>query len=230
MPFLRFSRDKRGYEHTYLVQATNRRGKAVRPRVLYWYRTPPGVRLGRVPFDEEVRRALEAQNPGIAFDWTALANTPFPSQEPEFWRERRRAEKAAKQALREEEESGADVEPDERPLGARQTEVDAETGAEVAVEARPLFPQLSEDRIASPDLVDPSGSTEARAARRPDETASESTRKRRRRGGRRRQANLSPRTGAGGSGQTAPSPGNAVEVAPDASASEPSDSSSEGQE
>lgn len=230
MPFLRFSRDKRGYEHTYLVQATNRRGKAVRPRVLYWYRTPPGVRLGRVPFDEDVRRALEAQNPGIAFDWNALANTPFPSQEPEFWRERRRAEKAAKQALREEEASAADVEPDERPLGAGHTEVDAATGSDVAVGAQSLAPQLSEDRAASPDLVGGGGSTEARAARRPDETASDSPRKRRRRGGRRRQAHLSPRTGAGGSGQAVPSAGNAVELGPDAAASEPGDSSSEGQE
>ena len=58
MAFLRFTRDKRGYEHFYLVEAsTNRRGKT-RARVLYWFRTPPGIKVGREPFDEDVRRAL----------------------------------------------------------------------------------------------------------------------------------------------------------------------------
>ena len=46
MAFVRVSRDKRGYEHIYLIDATARRGKASRPRVLYWFRTPPGVMVG----------------------------------------------------------------------------------------------------------------------------------------------------------------------------------------
>jgi ribonuclease E len=66
-----------------------------------------------MPFPEEVRRAIEAQNPGVVFDWKTLANTPFPSQEPEFWRERRRAEKAAKQARREEEALETDDAPED---------------------------------------------------------------------------------------------------------------------
>ena len=70
--FLRFSRDKRGYENFYLVQPTNRRGKS-RPRMLYWFRTPPNVKVGREPFDPDVRRALEAQNPDVTFDWHAIA-------------------------------------------------------------------------------------------------------------------------------------------------------------
>lgn len=119
MPFLRFSRDKRGYEHVYLVQATNRRGKSVRPRVLYWYRTPPGVRVGRQPFDEDVRKALEGQNPGVTFDWATIVTTPFPPQEAvEPWRERRRAERAARQLRREEEqESAPDATLDQGPEG-----------------------------------------------------------------------------------------------------------------
>lgn len=98
MPFLRFSRDKRGYEHTYLVHATNRRGRPTRPRVLYWYRTPPGVKVGRAPFDDEVRKMLESQYPGVTFDWKTFESTPMPPPEPEYWRERRRAERAARQA------------------------------------------------------------------------------------------------------------------------------------
>ena len=100
MAFFRFSRDKRGYEHFYLVEpTTNRRGKS-RPRVLYWFRTPPNVKIGREPFDDDVRRALEAQNPNVTFDWRKILETPIPSAEIEPWRERRRAERAARQSAR----------------------------------------------------------------------------------------------------------------------------------
>jgi hypothetical protein len=96
--FFRFNRDKRGYEYFYLVEpVTNRRGKT-HTRVLYWYRTPPNVRVGRPPFDEDVRRALEAQNPGVSFDWPKIMNAPIPSADADKWRERRRAEKAEKAA------------------------------------------------------------------------------------------------------------------------------------
>jgi len=100
--FLRFSRDKRGYEHFYLVQSTtNRRGKT-RARILFWFRTPPGVKVGRMPFSDEVQRAIEAQNPGVVFDWKRLLSTPIPPPAPdvERWRERRRLEKAEKAARR----------------------------------------------------------------------------------------------------------------------------------
>ncbi len=98
MAFLRFHRDKRGYEHFYLVEpTTNRRGK-VRPRVLYWFRTPPNVKVGRGPFDEDMRRELESQNPTVAFDWRKITETPIPSADVERWRERRRQEKAERAA------------------------------------------------------------------------------------------------------------------------------------
>lgn len=98
MPFLRFSRDKRGYENYYLVQpVTGRRGKPPQHRILYWFRTPPSVKVGREPFDGPMQRAIEAQNPGVEFDWETIRNTPFPPVQVEpIWRERRRAEKAAK--------------------------------------------------------------------------------------------------------------------------------------
>jgi hypothetical protein len=109
VPFVRYSRDRRGYTHLYLVHAPMRRGKPSRPRILYWFRTPPGVKVGRDPFDPEVRRRLEAQYPGVTFEWEKLAATPVPPlPEVEHWRERRRIEKAIKQARRE-------AELDERP-------------------------------------------------------------------------------------------------------------------
>ena len=97
MPFLKFSRDKRGYENYYLYD-----GKG-RPRLLFWFRTPPQVKVGRVPFSDEVRTMVEAQNPGVSFDWARIMSTPIPSPDVDHWRERRRVEKAAKRAAREAE-------------------------------------------------------------------------------------------------------------------------------
>ena len=107
MAFLKFSRDKRGYENFYLVQPSNR-GKA-RPRVLYWFRTPPNIKVGRLPFDPEIRRALEAQNPDVVFDWETIVHTPIPPPtEPERWRERRRLERTLRAAEAEEGDSTVD--------------------------------------------------------------------------------------------------------------------------
>ena len=122
--FLRFSRDKRGYEHFYLVQpTTNRRGKT-RARILYWFRTPPGVRVGRLPFDADVQRTIEAQNPGVTFDWKRLLATPIPppSQDVERWRERRRLERAEKAARRALRAADAEVAPEMEPEDAGDVE------------------------------------------------------------------------------------------------------------
>ena len=108
MPYLKFSRDKRGYEHFSIIEpGTPRRGRPQRPRLLFWFRTPPQVKVGRLPFTDDVRRAIEAQNPGVRFDWPRLLATPIPPPDAEHWRERRRIEKAAKQAAKEAEGSEA---------------------------------------------------------------------------------------------------------------------------
>jgi len=113
MAFLRFTRDKRGYEYFYLVHSSQRRGRPT-SRVLYWFRTPPNVKVGREPFDEHIRRELEKQNPDVDFDWRKILETPIPSADAEKWRERRRAERAAK-ALRRTEVQEA--EPDDEEEG-----------------------------------------------------------------------------------------------------------------
>src|SRR6185369_1992280 len=142
MAFLRFTRDKRGYEHFYLVQpTTNRRGK-VRTRILYWFRTPPNVKVGRQPFDDALRRALEAQNPGVDFDWQKIVDTPIPSADAEKWRERRRAERA------------------ERVARQTETEVEEAAGESATVEDEPASDEptteaprtdVSDVRAAQPD-------------------------------------------------------------------------------
>ena len=89
MPRLRFTRDERGYEHTFLVHTAGRRGKE-RTRILYWFRSPPSVRVGRAALDPDAIRAIEEANPAIAFDWPTILETRPPEPEPaEGWRARR---------------------------------------------------------------------------------------------------------------------------------------------
>jgi hypothetical protein len=96
VPFVRFSRDKRGYEHLYLIDLSKERGRS---RVLYWFRTPPGIKVGRAAFDPDTQRSLERQNPDVQFDWPQIVAARMPPAVPvENWREKRRAEKAIKRA------------------------------------------------------------------------------------------------------------------------------------
>jgi hypothetical protein len=69
VPFLRLTRDRRGYENTFLMHA-DRPGDP--PRLLYWYRTAPGILLGRPALDEDAIRTIEEQHPDIDFDWPAI--------------------------------------------------------------------------------------------------------------------------------------------------------------
>ena len=62
VPFLRVIRDKRGYETTYLMH-WYREGNRQRSRILYVFRTPGGVRVGRDPLEPEVLRQIEAHHP-----------------------------------------------------------------------------------------------------------------------------------------------------------------------
>jgi hypothetical protein len=89
VPRLRFTRDERGYEHTFLVHTSGRRGRE-RSRVLYWYRSPPAVRVGRPALDAAAIRAIEEANPAIVFDWpTILEARPGGVEPVEAWRTRR---------------------------------------------------------------------------------------------------------------------------------------------
>ncbi len=66
MPYLRLTADRRGVEHTFLLHVA---APGERPKVLYWYRTVPGVKIGRPALDDAAMRALEEQYPHIDFDW-----------------------------------------------------------------------------------------------------------------------------------------------------------------
>ena len=71
MPFLRVIRDKRGYETTYLMHWF-RDGNRQRSRILYVFRTPGGVRVGRDPLEPMVQRELESRHPEIPFEWKVI--------------------------------------------------------------------------------------------------------------------------------------------------------------
>jgi hypothetical protein len=70
--FLRFSRDRRGYENTYLLHAARPQGDKEQPRLLYWFRTPPHLKVGRTAFDDDAMRLLEGEHPDVEFDWSRL--------------------------------------------------------------------------------------------------------------------------------------------------------------
>ncbi len=74
MPFLRVIRDKRGYETTYLMHLY-RDGARQRSKILYVFRTPGGVRVGRDPLEPEVLRQIELQYPDIQFNWATVRDS-----------------------------------------------------------------------------------------------------------------------------------------------------------
>lgn len=97
MPFLRVIRDKRGYETTYLMHWL-RDGSRQRSRILYVFRTPGGVRVGRESLEPDVLREIESRHPEINFDWkTLFANQQLveSSAEPRRPRKRKREEEPA---------------------------------------------------------------------------------------------------------------------------------------
>ena len=186
MPYLKFSRDKRGYENFYLIEppagGRDHRGKA-RPRLLFWFRTPPSVKVGRVPFSDDVRKMIEAQNPDLRFDWARIMSTPIPPPDADHWRERRRAEKAARRAAREAESVEAEVAVDEAE--AQPVAVAEEPTSEAADVA------AIEEAITGHSLENEASTAESPAGMAPQASDSESgqshghRRRRRRRRGRR---------------------------------------------
>jgi hypothetical protein len=71
---LRVSRDKRGYDHIYLLLETRRKGRTV-TRLLYGGRWPSPMKIGQQPLDEAMRKTLEQAYPEVTFDWVALQRT-----------------------------------------------------------------------------------------------------------------------------------------------------------
>lgn len=145
MPFLRLTRDRRGTENTFLLHA-DRPGD--RPRLLYWYRTAPGIVLGRAPLDEDAIRTIEDQHPEIDFDWPAiLALNEVMTPEDEAAPRPRQPEGRRQRPPR-------DQQRDSQPR-RRQDAPPPATGTGVAAEAVDEIPDvLADEDLTAPDAVD----------------------------------------------------------------------------
>ena len=97
----------------------HRDGSRQRSRILYVFRTPGGVRVGRESLDPNVLRQIEAQHPDIAFDWkSVLANQQVVESVPESRRPRKR-----KRTEEDTEPSAAPVPKPEAPAAAPQPSI-----------------------------------------------------------------------------------------------------------
>ena len=154
MPYLRLTADRRGFENTFLVHVAAP-GEA--PRVLYWYRTAPGLRIGRPALDDSAMRALEAQYPDIDFDWRDIldmgAMTPVEVEAPVPPRRRRPAprpvDEGGTESLRQEPTavawSGAAVTPSDAPASHAE-DADPDQPA-------PARPRPHDEPTGGPDLL-----------------------------------------------------------------------------
>ncbi len=74
-----------------------RRTGPEQPQLLYWFRSPPHVKVGRAAFDEDAIRVLEEQHPDVEFDWDRILTTKPPaapeSRDPREARPARRPER-----------------------------------------------------------------------------------------------------------------------------------------
>ena len=102
-----------------------------RPRLLYWYRTAPGIGLGRSPHDEDAIRTIEEQHPDIDFDWPAilaLAEVMTPEDEAPP-RPQQQQQRPGKRRGRDFAPSREPATPREQPASARVEEPEAAAGA-----------------------------------------------------------------------------------------------------
>jgi hypothetical protein len=146
---LRFTRDKRGYETTSLVH-TGRRGGRSRPRILYWFRTPPGVKVGRPALDEAAIRWIEEHNPDIEFDWPKILETQPPAAPPAEEARTRRARRDRPRPARPSEGQRPAPPPAPAEPPERQDALPSDL-----VELEPLEPEHSEPKLESESELEP---------------------------------------------------------------------------
>ena len=138
MPYLRFFRDERGYEHTYVLHGL-RTGS--RPRLLYWFRTPPNVNMGRLPLDEDAIRAIEDANGDLTFDWARMLRVkpkPAAAQADDAGGRRTRGHAAAR---RQRSRGAAETIAADEPVEASTVEEGGEAGPSLEPRTRTFAPR-----------------------------------------------------------------------------------------
>jgi hypothetical protein len=157
VPFLRLTRDRRGFENTFLMHADRPGEKA---RLLYWYRTAPGILLGRPALDEDAIRAIEEQHPDIDFDWPAILAlrevmtpeeeaAPKPQQKPPRRDEGRRAPREPRR-----DERAAPPSSPSEPARESDQAIEKESAIDDGPTAEPDSPPLAASPSRSHGLVD----------------------------------------------------------------------------
>jgi len=149
LPFLRFSRDKRGYETTALVHAFRGRQGRTRQKLLYWFRTPPNIKVGRPALDQDAIRWIEEHNPEIDFDWPKIleaAPTPAPVEEPKVRRGRRGRPDRGAQAAERRERPRRQPEPAPTPSPVEEAAPEIQSAPVITPEQEAI------EQIARPDV------------------------------------------------------------------------------
>jgi hypothetical protein len=114
-----------------------------RTRILYWFRTPPGVSVGRSALDESAIRSIEDNNPDVEFDWTRIlkdqAGPELTSPPPRRAAERTTPRRAPDpQAARSAAPAGTGERPTARVGQPRRSQQAAPGAAPPAAQAAPL--------------------------------------------------------------------------------------------
>jgi len=129
-----------------------------RSRILYWFRTPPGVRVGRGPLDPEAIRLIESSNPDLDFDWTRILKGQ-PDEEPAERRDSLRERRAAAPATRRAEKAAApqvvrDLPPVLPAMDEPTSAVHARLGSEGLARLRARYSEMLArigDRVPEPE-------------------------------------------------------------------------------
>jgi hypothetical protein len=140
VPFIRYARDKRGYESTYVMHAYRPGQGPQRARVLYLFRTPAHVKIGRKALEPEVMEALEHTHPDLSFDWTNLpSERPIEPSDP---RDRERDHRRSRPHPRGAEAPAPRPTPAPPPVIEDESPLGRVVGAERAARLRARYTEL----------------------------------------------------------------------------------------
>jgi len=160
--------------------------------LLYWFRTPPYVKVGRSALDGDAMRRLEEQYPDITFDWNRILREP-PQALPENEATRRKEQRDARAARRkrkrpqgDEQGSGLRVQDSGRATAEAATAEDDSEGEAAPDSDTDFGPKETEDSLDAPDVQSSEGSGATASASPDAPSRSAGTGKRRKRRRRRR--------------------------------------------
>ena len=162
MPFLRYDRDRRGNLSTYLVH-TFRKGGKPHSLVLYWFRSPPNVRVGRLAIDDDTIRTIEELYPDLAFDWPTLLSQRPPPLEMKKGTNRRRQNKAPKKGSAGGGRRSGGVSQVEDVLGSEGDSVESRVGVMDSFQEGMQSDHSPDERAESREMSSPGVAQESQA-------------------------------------------------------------------